>query len=154
MQSTAHHRTFQPVSWPSDSRFLNCLFSILLSFATINCLWRKSRSISPGEMAEWLKAQHWKCCLGVTLTRVRIPVSPFNSSFVTTVEENLFKFHQAAFSSEIERTWKASIQSINESVQNFVSIRLIASYFSRSLAVSWVERLIGQVCYGRSLPAR
>jgi hypothetical protein len=30
-----------------------------------------------GEMAEWLKAQHWKCCLGVTLTRVRIPLSPF-----------------------------------------------------------------------------
>jgi hypothetical protein len=32
---------------------------------------------SPGEMAEWLKAQHWKCCLAVTLTRVRIPLSPF-----------------------------------------------------------------------------
>ncbi len=31
----------------------------------------------PGEVAEWLKAQHWKCCLGVTLTRVRIPPSPF-----------------------------------------------------------------------------
>jgi hypothetical protein len=30
-----------------------------------------------GEVAEWLKAQHWKCCLGVTLTRVRIPPSPF-----------------------------------------------------------------------------
>ncbi len=27
-------------------------------------------------MAEWLKAQHWKCCLGETLTRVRIPLSP------------------------------------------------------------------------------
>jgi hypothetical protein len=27
-------------------------------------------------MAERLKAQHWKCCLGVTLTRVRIPLSP------------------------------------------------------------------------------
>ena len=31
-----------------------------------------------GEMAEWLKAQHWKCCLGETLTRVRIPLSPFS----------------------------------------------------------------------------
>lgn len=30
-------------------------------------------------MAERLKAQHWKCCLGVTLTRVRIPLSPFYS---------------------------------------------------------------------------
>lgn len=33
---------------------------------------------TPGEVAEWLKAQHWKCCLGVTLTRVRIPPSPLN----------------------------------------------------------------------------
>ena len=32
-----------------------------------------------GEVAERLKAQHWKCCLGVTLTRVRIPLSPPNS---------------------------------------------------------------------------
>ena len=27
-------------------------------------------------MAEWLKAQHWKCCLGAILTRVRISLSP------------------------------------------------------------------------------
>jgi hypothetical protein len=27
-------------------------------------------------MAEWLKAHAWKACLGETLTRVRIPVSP------------------------------------------------------------------------------
>ena len=30
-----------------------------------------------GEVAEWLKAQHWKCCIGATLSRVRIPLSPF-----------------------------------------------------------------------------
>ena len=29
-----------------------------------------------GEMAERLKAQHWKCCLGEILTRVRISLSP------------------------------------------------------------------------------
>ncbi len=29
-----------------------------------------------GEVAEWLKAQHWKCCIGATLSRVRIPLSP------------------------------------------------------------------------------
>src|SRR5207245_1713520 len=29
-----------------------------------------------GEMAEWLKAHAWKACLGETLTRVRIPLSP------------------------------------------------------------------------------
>lgn len=28
-------------------------------------------------MAEWSKAQHWKCCIGATLSRVRIPPSPF-----------------------------------------------------------------------------
>src|SRR5665213_3006846 len=29
-----------------------------------------------GEVAEWLKAHAWKACLGETLTRVRIPLSP------------------------------------------------------------------------------
>ena len=29
-----------------------------------------------GEMAEWLKAHAWKACVGVTLPRVRIPLSP------------------------------------------------------------------------------
>jgi hypothetical protein len=29
-----------------------------------------------GEMAEWLKAHAWKACIGETLSRVRIPVSP------------------------------------------------------------------------------
>ena len=28
-------------------------------------------------MAEWSKAQHWKCCNGATRSRVRIPLSPF-----------------------------------------------------------------------------
>ena len=27
-------------------------------------------------MAEWTKAQHWKCCVGATSPRVRIPLSP------------------------------------------------------------------------------
>src|SRR5208337_4726446 len=34
---------------------------------------RKSQA---GEMAEWLKAHAWKACIGETLSRVRIPVSP------------------------------------------------------------------------------
>jgi hypothetical protein len=29
-----------------------------------------------GEVAEWLKAHAWKVCLGLNLTRVRIPLSP------------------------------------------------------------------------------
>jgi hypothetical protein len=39
-------------------------------------------------MVEWFKAQHWKCCLEVTLTRVRIPLSPkYNiASLVQLVE--------------------------------------------------------------------
>jgi hypothetical protein len=31
-----------------------------------------------GEVAEWLKAHAWKVCLGLNLTRVRIPLSPPN----------------------------------------------------------------------------
>ena len=27
-------------------------------------------------MAEWSKAQHWKCCVGASLPWVRIPLSP------------------------------------------------------------------------------
>ncbi len=30
-----------------------------------------------GEVAERSKAQHWKCCIEATLSRVRIPPSPF-----------------------------------------------------------------------------
>ena len=33
-----------------------------------------------GEVAERPKAQHWKCCVGVTLPRVQIPPSPLESS--------------------------------------------------------------------------
>jgi hypothetical protein len=32
-----------------------------------------------GEVAEWLKAHAWKVCLGLNLTRVRIPLSPPNT---------------------------------------------------------------------------
>ena len=46
-----------------------------------------------GEVAEWLKAQHWKCCIGATLSRVRIPLSPFNISlfWLTTPTPLSFK---------------------------------------------------------------
>ena len=33
-------------------------------------------SLRAGEMAEWLKAHAWKACIGETLSRVRIPLSP------------------------------------------------------------------------------
>src|ERR1019366_2592878 len=33
-------------------------------------------TVADGEMAEWLKAHAWKACIGETLSRVRIPVSP------------------------------------------------------------------------------
>lgn len=37
-------------------------------------------------MAEWSKAQHWKCCLDQDLTRVRIPFSLEYASLVQLVE--------------------------------------------------------------------
>ena len=37
-------------------------------------------------MVEWFKAQHWKCCLEVTLTRVRIPLSPKNFILASLVQ--------------------------------------------------------------------
>ena len=44
-----------------------------------------------GEMAEWLKAQHWKCCLGETLTRVRIPLSPYPRKTLKGCQGQSFK---------------------------------------------------------------
>ena len=49
--------------------------------------------VKKGEMAEWFKAQHWKCCLEETLTRVRIPLSPnikTRNKKNTILKENLF----------------------------------------------------------------
>ena len=40
------------------------------------CNWTNAARRKAGEMAEWLKAHAWKACLGETLTRVRIPLSP------------------------------------------------------------------------------
>ena len=37
-------------------------------------------------MVEWFKAHHWKCCLEVTLTRVRIPLSPKYSLIASLVQ--------------------------------------------------------------------
>jgi hypothetical protein len=48
--------------------------------ARLNCCGRfRLRRTVPrhaGEMAEWLKAHAWKACIGETLSRVRIPLSP------------------------------------------------------------------------------
>src|SRR5580693_3371546 len=49
-----------------------CEFGIIF-FA---CVRLEKQPSAPGEMAEWLKAHAWKACLGETLTRVRIPLSP------------------------------------------------------------------------------
>ena len=46
-------------------------------------------------MAERLKAQHWKCCLGVTLTRVRIPLSPFLKVAISQTIEYLTRILMA-----------------------------------------------------------
>src|SRR5580704_11266414 len=49
-----------------------CEFGIIF-FA---CVRLEKQPSAHGEMAEWLKAHAWKACLGETLTRVRIPLSP------------------------------------------------------------------------------
>ena len=46
----------------------------------LNTKWvSKYRIEKFGEVAEWLKAHAWKVCLGLNLTRVRIPLSPPNT---------------------------------------------------------------------------
>ena len=68
-----------------------------------------------GEVAEWLKAHAWKVCLGLNLTRVRIPLSPPNKKapflcqergffvfvilcFVNTIELKIQSFKHKSFS--------------------------------------------------------
>ncbi len=54
-----------------------------------------------GEMAEWLKAHAWKACIGETLSRVRIPVSP------PCVYYHLFKTIQIAVIVGLTVNWTA-----------------------------------------------
>ena len=37
---------------------------------------RMPLGVRAGEVAEWLKAHAWNACIGETLSRVRIPLSP------------------------------------------------------------------------------
>jgi hypothetical protein len=53
----------------NDRRTLGGLTQFLTQFCV-------SGSAKYGEMAEWLKAHAWKACVGETLPRVRIPLSP------------------------------------------------------------------------------
>ena len=46
-------------------------------------------------MAEWLKAQHWKCCIRATLSRVRIPLSPFYISLYWFITSTPFSVKDA-----------------------------------------------------------
>ena len=43
-----------------------------------------------GEVAEWLKAHAWKACMGETLSRVRIPLSPPFERFHFSKKKNFF----------------------------------------------------------------
>ena len=45
-----------------------------------------------GEVAEWLKAPAWKACLRVTVTRVRIPLSPPKIEIFHLVFFNKYEF--------------------------------------------------------------
>ena len=57
----------------------------------------KKTKFSFGEVAEWLKAQHWKCCLGVTSTRVRIPPSPLNRVIQALQHNDLVRYLTRSF---------------------------------------------------------
>ena len=64
-----------------------------------------------GEMAEWSKAQHWKCCIGATLSRVRIPLSPLyirNKLPARFVELQVEQFGEVAERSKAQH-WKCCI---------------------------------------------
>ena len=53
---------------------------------------RKSFKISDlpsGEVTERPKVQHWKCCVGETLPRVRIPPSPLAEEGIRATRESL-----------------------------------------------------------------
>ena len=41
-----------------------------------NSFQERAKATVLGEMSEWLKEHAWKACVGVTLPRVRIPLSP------------------------------------------------------------------------------
>src|SRR3954454_8855061 len=44
-----------------------------------------------GEMSEWLKEHAWKACVGETLPRVRIPLSPPNFALARLSERDVFR---------------------------------------------------------------
>jgi hypothetical protein len=48
--------------------------------------------VGDGEVAEWLKAHAWKACLGETLTRVRIPLSPPAVGIMSLINNHFQRF--------------------------------------------------------------
>ena len=51
-------------------------------------------------MAEWSKTQHWKCCVGVTLPWVRIPLSPpfdMRMEFAMIVLDSLIPYEHKSY---------------------------------------------------------
>ena len=51
-------------------------------------------------MVEWFKAQHWKCCLKVTLARVRIPLSPIHKLGLTC--KKVYLYYISIFASLVQ----------------------------------------------------
>src|SRR5438132_5325115 len=82
-----------------------------------------------GEMAEWLKAHAWKACIGETLSRVRIPLSPplqTQHRYVNVID---FSYSQV-YSLMIKRI-SSGRGSDNETTYCFDSVRVFGHRFSR-----------------------
>ena len=83
-----------------------------------------------------MKAQHWKCCIGATLSRVRIPLSPFyislfwlNTSIPLSVK-NVLKYDHVK-----PKDLNYWCKYVGISIDEFFKI---ADKF-RSKAVWWIE---------------
>lgn len=62
-----------------------------------------------GEMSEWLKEHAWKACVGVTLPRVRIPLSPlFSVQALRQTPNGVFRCERCIYARELMIRWVVS----------------------------------------------
>jgi hypothetical protein len=117
----------------------------------------KQLNIVPfGEVAERLKAQHWKCCLGVTLTRVRIPplsvtyeqvrnLAIPESGLITHLKEfGFIKLFRKVFKKEDDRHY--IFYPPNEEKLQETTIREFITIHDLHWGIETFHRAIKQVC--------
>src|SRR5437764_3436812 len=66
-----------------------------------------------GEMSEWLKEHAWKACVGETLPRVRIPLSPPN---LARARFGASSGLQASRHSRLRRLWRLGSNPFNSNL--------------------------------------